>query len=142
MIETIKIIVMKKLLVTAICLIFLCSFQNEKAVVQSVTEQIEKTSNQTDNERIQALITRVTGEWSAAGYSIMSYSEFQIKRLLPENVMARFYQNFLRYANKEYGGENTSFVIYKGSCYELQVIEDCAGQCFPNRYYMADSACN
>lgn len=131
---------MKKLLGIVLCLLC-CIFFSERVVAEINTVQSVQTVNSDDNERIQALIVRTTGEWSAAGYSIMSYSEFQVKRPLSANIMARFHQNLLRYANKEYGGENTSFVIYKGSCFELQVIEDCAGQCFPNRYYMADSAC-
>lgn len=131
---------MKRLLIILIC-IFTCSFYTGKMMAFFNAAELLQTVNLDDNERIQALIVRTTGEWSAAGYSIMTYSEFQIKRPLPDNVMTRFHQNLLRYANKEYGGENTSFVICKGSCYELQVIEDCAGQCFPNKYYMADRAC-
>lgn len=116
-------------------------FSEKMLVFTNAAEQVQ-TADLDDNARLQALIVRTTGEWSAAGYSIMSYSEFKSKKPLPEDVMARFQQSFSRYANKEYGGENTTFVIYKGSCYELQVIEDCAGQCFPNKYYMADSTCN
>lgn len=131
---------MKKLLMIIVSLISCLSF-NENVAAQLFIIQKIQTENSNDNEKIQALIFRTMREWSAAGYSIMTYSEFQIKRPLPDNVMTRFHQNLLRYANKEYGGENTSFVICKGSCYELQVIEDCAGQCFPNKYYMADRAC-
>lgn len=132
---------MKKVSIVIICL-FSCLFFSVKMMAFPIAEPEVQTVNSDDNERIQALIVRTTGEWSAAGYSIMTYGEFQSKRPLPADVMARFHQSLLRYANKEYGGENTSFVIYKGSCYELQVIEDCAGQCFPNKYYNADRACN
>ena len=131
---------MKRLLMIVVCLLS-CTFFSAKVIAQVDSEQLVQTVNSGDNEKIQALIVRTRGERSAAGYSIMTYREFQSKRPLSADLMTRFHQNLLRYANKEYGGENTSFVIYKGSCYELQVIEDCAGQCFPNKYYMADTAC-
>lgn len=121
--------------------LILCSFQNEKVAAQSVTKQVIQTSPG-DIERLNALIIRVTGEWSAAGYSVLSYYEFVSKKPLDNDIMARFHQNLLRFANKEYGGEHNSFVIYKanswGIDYELQVVEDTAGQAFPNKYYCAD----
>lgn len=119
----------------------LCSFQNEKVAAQSVVEQTVQTSPG-DIDRLNALIVRVIGEWSAAGYSIMSYSEFVSQRPFDSSIMARFHQNLLKYANREYGGEHNSFVIYKrenwGTDYKLQVVEDTAGQAFPNKYYCAD----
>lgn len=132
---------MKKIVVIALGLLA-GSFYSENVMAQLIPAQLEQTVRQSDNERLQALIVRKTGEWSAAGYSIMSYPEFMSRRPLPSEIMARFHQNFQRYSNKEYGSENTTFVIYKqvsdGVLYELQVLEDTAGQAFPNKYTRAD----
>lgn len=133
---------MKKIVAIALGLLA-GSFYSENVMAQLIPAQLEQTVRQSDNERLQALIARKTGEWSAAGYSIMTYTEFMSRRPLPSEIMARFYQNFQRYSNKEYGGENTTFVIYKqvsnGILYELQVLEDTAGQAFPNKYTQADT---
>lgn len=132
---------MKKVVVMAFCLLAGSFFQGNVSAQGSRGLQ-EQTVSSDDNERLQNLILRYTHEWSAAGYSIMSYIEFQYQRPLPDDIMARFHQSFMRYANKEYGGENTTFVIYKqvpgGTVYELQVLEDTAGQAFPNKYTRAD----
>lgn len=131
---------MKFLSCIVFCLV-LCSFQNEKVAAQSITKQIIRTSPD-DIERLNTLIIRVRGEWNAAGYSIMSYSEFVSESPFDGDIMARFHQNLLKYANREYGGEHNSFVIYKrenwGTDYKLQVVEDTAGQAFPNKYSCAD----
>lgn len=122
------------------CLV-LCSFQNEKVVAQSITKQITRTSPG-DIERLNALIIRVIGEWSAAGYYVKSYSEFASESPLDGDIMDRFRQNISKYANREYGGVHNSFVIYKrenwGTVYKLQVVEDTAGQAFPNKYSCVD----
>lgn len=132
---------MKKLLIIAAGLLT-CSFCSENIVAQTILAQREQTVRSSDNERLQDLIHRYNLEWSAAGYRIMSYSEFKSLKPLPADIMARFHQNFQRYSNKEYGGESTTFVIYKretgGIWYELQVLEDTAGQAFPNKYTQAD----
>lgn len=132
---------MKRIAVGMAC-IFALSLLGGNISAQLVPTQQEQTINSDDNERIQALILRYTKEWSAAGYSWMSYTEFQYKPQFSDEMKAHFHQSFLRYANKEYGGENTTFVIYKqvtgGVLYELYVIEDTAGQAFPNRYVKAD----
>lgn len=132
---------MKKIVVIAGCL-FVGLFFSENVSAQFVQEQQEQTVGSTDNERLQDLIHRYNLEWSAAGYRIMSYSEFKSLKPLPADIMARFHQNFQRYSNKEYGGESTTFVIYKQfagyTSYELQVLEDTAGDAFPNKYTPAD----
>lgn len=132
---------MKRLVVFALC-VGTCSFFNGNVTAQSVPVQQEQTFNSSDNERLNALIARKTAEWSSAGYSIMNYREFQYKRPLSSDMMDRFQRNYSIYVNKEYGDETTSFVIYKpvsyGILYELQVLEDTAGQAFPNKYTLAD----
>lgn len=134
---------MKKIVKIAVYLVFVCLLQGQKVEAQSVTLQFAQISSLSDDERLKDLILRKKNEWSAAGYTIMSYAEFKDRKPLPSEIMDRFQQNLLFYANKEIGGESTSFVIYKreiyGLVYELQVLEDTAGQAFPNKFTRADT---
>ena len=90
---------MKRLLMIVVCLLS-CTFFSGKVIAQVDSEQLVQTVNSGDNEKIQALIVRTTGEWSAAGYSIMTYREYQSKRQQSSELITRFHQKLLRYANK------------------------------------------
>lgn len=133
---------MKKLLGIAICFVFLCSVQSKDVVAQTITKQFVETLSSDASQQIQNLILRSISEWGSEGYIVMTYSEFKTQKPLPQNIVDRFQQNLLKYINKEYGEESNSFVIYKrisyGIQYQLKVIEDCAGQCIPNKYTTAD----
>lgn len=133
---------MKKLLGMAICLVFLSSFCSKDVVAQTITKQFVQISNSDASQQIQNLILRSMSEWSAQGYTVLTYREFKANNPLPKEIVDRFQQNLLKYINREYGEESNSFVIYKnigyGVEYELKVIEDCAGQCIPNKYTTAD----
>lgn len=134
---------MKKLLEIIICLAFVCSIQNNEVAAQSVANQVIKTVNLDPNQQIEDLIRRSIERWSSEGYTVVPYTEFKTHNLLPCEILDRFQENLVRYANRDFGGEHNSFVIYKRGNYSteyyLQVIEDCAGQCsVPNKFTQAD----
>lgn len=132
---------MKQYVIMLICLA--CSFWSEKMFANVSGKQEISIFSMNFNQQVQDLILRSISEWSSQGYTVVTYSGFKYQSLVPQSVIDRFQQNLLKYMNKEYGEESNSFVIYKnisyGIQYQLMVIEDCAGQCIPNRYIVADS---
>lgn len=123
----------------------LCLLFNNKVVAQSVVEQAVETLKIDANQQIQDLIERSIARWQSEGYTVVTYTEFKTSpNSFPREIEARFQENLVRYANKEFGGEHNSFVIYKrdnfyNTLYILQVIEDCPSNIIPNKFTQADT---
>ncbi len=124
----------------ALCLLF-----NNKVAAQSIVEQAVETLKVGANQQVQDLIERSVARWQSEGYTVVPYTEFKTSsNPLPQEIEVRFQENLVKYANKEFGGEHNSFVIYKreyyySTVYILQVIEDCPSGIIPNKFTKADT---